>query len=366
MRRLLILPILLLLGAGSSEFEGSGEVQVVGTNVVSARRRALRSATQDAVRQAVIKLVGEQRWLLHEQPLRNTVLRRASRYMRRYRVLEEVQDGRTFRLRVAALLDLKRLQGDLGQVPGLSLDGPGPAPPADGQQPLVGLLVRQAAGMDSALNHTAVEVLKEAVDKLGFKARVLDGPPTKAKAAQAGAVLLVLEAAIQIKEARGIRGLGWPGAVAEVSLKLKQAGDGVLLMAGKSRGWGAAAVLQSAKKRALQDALSEALAPVNRALSARAVLLSGRAGQRIVHISGIASYRQYETINNVLEKRLPGIQRCRVRRIGANEAWFQVKTAHSSRGLGKLLSGHNFDSFSLKFKRIEGGAVWVIVALPPS
>ena len=76
------------------EFEGVGEVPVVGGNQVSARKRAILAARRDAVSKAVATLLPESKMAELEQGLTRDIYPRVELYVGTYQVQEEAKQAR--------------------------------------------------------------------------------------------------------------------------------------------------------------------------------------------------------------------------------------------------------------------------------
>ena len=134
------------LSAGGSEFQGIGEVPVIGGNQVSARKRAIRAAGRDAVSKAVASILPAEKVVELEQGLKRDIYARTGRYIRTYRVLEEEKEARRFRIKVAASLNLSRLRLDLSRLTD-SVDG---TTPTSAEQAQVTLKITFGEGWPAA------------------------------------------------------------------------------------------------------------------------------------------------------------------------------------------------------------------------
>ncbi len=343
--------------AGAPEHEGVGEVQVVGGNLVSARRRALRNARQDAVARAVAARVDAARLAELEVKLRSAIYRRASRYIRTYRVLEETHQGKVFRVRVAVKVNAKRLQGDLSKLVGRPT---GPVN-AMGVKAKVGvwLEVKPAAqGATPAL----VSLAHRRITEAGFIPVALKKPGDQwSRQAQALGAAFALRVTLELKGAPGVRGLDLAGANATATLWLGMVATGAKLTGATAVGWGAAIKGDQARSAAAERALDRGLRTVLGALKGRLRPGEIGAGKRVVHVSGLTSYDQYRRITRALRERITGVARCEVRRTAPGEVWYAVQTTRAAKALAAELQKQTFGAFLLKTKNTVGGSAWMIV-----
>jgi hypothetical protein len=353
---LLALSSLLLLGAAGHEFEGLGEVPVVGGNLVSARRLALRNARRDAVARAVATLVPEQQLAAHESRLRQAIYLRATRYVRTYRVLEEARQGATFRLRLAAALDLKRLQGDLTRLLGAGYTTPGPQRSAT-----LGLALRLPR--DAALAAELRQRLRQALGRAGISSVDLGQGHGRTPPALA----LVLRGELSCQQAPGVRGASLEGASCRAALRLERVAGGETLASGEAQAWGAGATEAEARQSAARQALDRALAPLLARLRSLPDVAAHTtlAGGKIVRLSGVLTHAQYDAVSRALQRSIPGVGSCRVRRVARGEVWYQLTTRAQPRALASALEQHSFGSFSLKLKSISGESIWMTVEPTP-
>jgi len=306
--------------AEQTEVEGEGEVPVVGGNLVSARGRALALARQNAVAAAVAKVVPAEKLEQRQTILRGAVYRRDALYVRRYRILEEGEQGRMFRVRVAVELDSKRLFSDLRKLLG---EGDVGTTPTTVRAVCLRMDVRPSsiAGV-AALMRTRLAAA-------GFS--------IPSNASGCGVELVV---GLTVREAEGVRGLGLAGAHSRMQLALKNVGA-ALLLERTQEDWGVAATLEEAQRMAARQTLERATSLVVQALQRH---WPRGQGQQVVRVSGVASLRQHQAIQRFMERKVPGVRRVTPRRFERREVWFRV-VGGTSRELASLLASHEFRSF---------------------
>jgi hypothetical protein len=337
----LLLALLPSSGA-AAEFEGAGEAHVVGENMVAARRRAMDRAREDALAAAVATLIDSEQVTAHADKLRGSVYKRHQAYVRRYRVLEEGLDGRVFRVRVAVVIDSKRLLSDLRRLLGITAGG------AEQGRPTVVLRVElQGAGGRTSLGDRLATWLEGRLAAAGFSTdRQGQGEP--------GGKLL-LSAQVQVAAEAGVRGLGLAGARGQATVTLALRKSGSLVVQGSGTGWGVSAGLEPAQRMAAERALELATRPVLEAMQRQ-----WTKGYHVVRVSGVASFDQVVAIRRFLVEKVPGVRRVLPRRLERGEVWFVV-SGGSSREIVGQISGFDFQSFDLKLKSIDGGSVWLTV-----
>ena len=331
---------------------------MVGGNLVSARRRALRHARQDAVAKAVASRVPAEKLAELQVKLKSAIYRRASRYIRTYRVLEETHQGRLFRIRVAVVVDTKRLHGDLGKLIGSST-----TPVSGGNKAKVGLWIQINSAADRASLAPLRASAAKAIIAAGFTATPLltdPGARWSSLAARQG-VAFVLKISLEMAGADGVRGLGLAGAKAKATLWLGMVATNAKLIEATVEGWGAAVKPRQARHAAAERALSRGLARILATLKGRLRPGEIAAGHRVVHVSGLSSFDQYRRITRALREHIPGVARCDLRRIGPQEVWYAVRTSRTAKQLAGELARRNFGKFVLKTKNIVGGSAWMTV-----
>ena len=334
-----------------NEVAGEGQAQVVGGNLVSARRRALELARRNAVASAVAAMVSPEQLAAHEAALRGGVYRRHGSYLRRYRVLEEVQEGATFRVRVAAVVNTKRLQSDVSRLLGTA---PAIAPAG---RPRVGLTVQVTAPSGGeTLGHELGRRVKATLAAAGF---VVEDT-------QASCPVLVL-ARVSVEEAEGVRGLGLAGGKAHASVSAMLSDGGVLVQR-ELTAWGAGKSGEEAHRAAAERAADRLASAVEEVLTRRWPRGAG-SGARMVRVSGVASLRQHLALQRYLARGVPGVRRVAPRRFAAREVWLTVQGTVKLQELSRLLVSRVFqttdtDQFRLKLKSLDGGVAWFTVVQP--
>jgi len=325
-------------------------VPVVGGNIVSARKRALDLARRNAVSVAVATLLTAEQVTAQQTALNGTVYRRHVLYVRSYRVLEEGDLGHQFRVRVAAVLDLKRLQSDLQRL--LGLERPGGKP--------VVCLSSQARVAE--LGATLV-VLRERLTAAGF-------PPHGGT--QGAVCVATLTLGLVVEPADGVRGLSLDGARAQIVVKLDMS-DGTTLFSRSEQEWGVGASPAVARLMASCGALDRAMPALVRALRQQWPHGAASQDRQVVRITGIRTTQQYRAIQVFLEKKVPGVRQVSPRRLDRGQVSFDL-VGGILQQVARLLAGHEHllpsadqttglqsPSFRLKLRGINGGTLWMTV-----
>jgi len=341
-------------GAGptAGEYEGVGEVPVVGGNQVSARRRALELARRDAVGQAVVALLPEGKAEALGDQIRSEIHARAGVYVRTYRVLEERQAARRFRVKVAARLDISRLQDDLNRLVGIK-PGEGGAGEA-GQPPR--LVVSFERSFPAAGRAPARAALISALARHDL--RLSSGKAAESDAAGEAGVALV--ATLATPESKQIRGTAWPARRVTLTLRLLQGATEVTRSSAAA--WGAAPTIDAALARALKPCLKKGLAALLKHDRARAMLAMRRTGWLEVRVVGVNSARQLRRLRAEVCRRWAGRGGCRLTGAGNGAANFSIRTRRAAASVGKSMEGRALgDNFILKVMRVEGGQLWLTV-----
>ncbi len=292
MKQRLLLPIPFLLwalvllhaspgwsGPAAAEYEGNAAVPIVGGNQVSARRRALLLARRDAVSRAVASLLSEERIAALEARLRKEIHARASHYVRSHRVLEESQEARRFRVKVAARLDMSRLEEDLNRLIGPDKSPPGSPPPSR-----VHLSHRFDESWPLASRGTAKARVLAKLKARGLRVQSGDAPGVP----RGNDETLGIVVALSIAENQAIRGTGWPAIKVDIALELSRGKEVVARI--KAAAWGAEPTPDAALASALSGSLSSGLEALLRQPTARAILAKLRPGWVELRVTGVARF----------------------------------------------------------------------------
>lgn len=318
----LLVPSLSLGDALGSEVEGKGESTVIGGNVVSARRRALASAAGDAVGRAAVVRVGSEAAARETERLR-AIHARAGQILRRYRVLEERQDGNRFLVRIAAVIDEERLQQELARL-GLTHGGGGTAAPR---------LTLQVAG-DPVLAKTLRSALRTTLVEEGF--------PVEEGSCRAGAGCV--EGTVTLLARDEVRGLALPLIQVRLSIALRLGGAPALASKGEAWGWGA-----NAAAPAIERALASLFPPLRAELQRRHPRPTSA-----LRIAGVSSLPQLLAL-----ERAPALGPATLEEVAAGEARLAVSSSVDGRALASSLEKLAPPGFSLTISKIEGGTLWL-------
>jgi len=343
---------------GVAEFNGTGTAKIVGGNQVSARRRALGRARRDAVIQAVTRTLEAELLAAHTPALRRQIYSRAASFVRTYRVIDESAQSNVFSLTIAATLALKALRKRIEQVTGASGVG---APKANARPRLAIRALAKGCKKSSLAKHIALRVAGT-VRAVGFTAIEPVGAVTQQIARREGAGVFV-EIGLRCSPAQGVRGLALQSAKASLQIK---AVAGVVTIADLTPlSYGVGATRESAERDAAEGAARGARKLVA-ALLERWPAQTLSADQRVLHLSGVSSYKQHRTICIVLVGKVDGVKSCMPRRLVGSEAWFTVGTRLSAKVLATRLAGQSFGGFGLSLDRVEGQTLRLTVAGPES
>jgi hypothetical protein len=309
-------------GDDLAEVEGKGESTVIGGNAVSARRRALASASADAVAHAVVLRVGAEVSAREAEKLR-AVQARAGQVLRRYRVLEERQEGNRFLVRIAAVIDEQRLQKELARL-GLARAGGVTAAPK---------LTLQVAG-DPVLAKALRVALGAALAEEGFP--VEEGRCTTG----AGCV----EGTVTLSARDEVRGAALPLAQVRLSLALRLGGTPAPSAKGEAWGFGA-----NAAAHALERALAPLLPPLRAELQRRHPRPT-----RALRVAGVSTLTQLLAL-----ERAPVLGPATLEEAAAGEARLALSSPADGRALASALEKLALPGFSLTISKIEGGTLWL-------
>jgi hypothetical protein len=105
-----------ILCATEVTVEAEGTANIVDNNQVAAREKALQDFEKQAITKAVIDLIGEDQFNQNKEKLQKTIIGRADRYLKAYKVIgEEPREG-TYRVKGEAIIRLDALKKDLSSL----------------------------------------------------------------------------------------------------------------------------------------------------------------------------------------------------------------------------------------------------------
>jgi len=105
-----------ILSATEGTVEAEGTANIVDNNQVTAREKALQDFEKQAITKAVIDLIGEDQFNQKREKLQKTIIARADRYLKAYKVIgEEPREG-TYRVKGEAIIRLDALKKDLASL----------------------------------------------------------------------------------------------------------------------------------------------------------------------------------------------------------------------------------------------------------
>lgn len=341
---LLVTPSVAAHAAPVDEHIGEGQAQVIGGNLVSARKRALGNARRDAVVHAVTATLEPQQLAAVSAALEEAIYRRSARYVRRYRVLEEAQEGAVFRVKVAVTVNAKRLLRDLKVVTDRFGSGGG------------GAASRLAIRLSLKVQGTDASLAKQLAHHVGQDLRQSGYTTTEP-------AKLELSGTVTISKSAPVRGLQLPAARADLSLTLRHLSDNTVVTSVGTKSWGVAQDRVEAERQAARRSLVQALSHLLQELRRRWPVFAVAKDELMLRVSGLSTLGQHRELQKVLSEKIGGVRWCRLRRMNMGEVWFVLRTAAGvrSQALSKALTAHPFGSFKLSSKRTEGGFIWLIV-----
>ena len=354
---------------GPGEVAGTGQVVVVGGNLVSARRRALDLARRDAVAAAVASMLPPAQLGEHLATLRGGIYRRHSYYIQRYRVLRETREGKTFKVLVAAVVNSKRLRSDLVRLTGVK-----PMQPAEGG-PRVGVTVQVGASAGQGRLPSAIaREVSSRVSAGGYRVTGLSGQSDPGRST----CQALLSIRVDVHGAEGVRGLGLAGARAVASARLSIRNSGTVVAQSRVERWGVGQSPALAGARAARRAVERLAADVLEGLRRQWPRGAARRGY-VVRLSRVSSLQQLLAVERHLRRGVSGVRHVAAWRFAAGEAWLMVRGEVRLPDLSRLLASREFQTscpaaadpgedaprrcgpFRLRLKSADGGAAWFTV-----
>ncbi|MFH1131771.1 MAG: hypothetical protein V1754_10570 [Pseudomonadota bacterium] len=348
----------MIAASGPQEFEGEGVSAIVGDNLVSARKRAAMRAQQNAIMQAAVSVIASSKLEVPPPKLERFIQASSQLYMQNYRVLKEEQIDKTFVVSLAVMVHLGRLLRDLRQ---LALNLPaGEKQPASVQKIVVALWLKVTTPSDVGLQSFLATRIRAALREASFSPVFLfgkEGEGLFSKMPTVGAAALVIFS-VMVTNVDAVQGLDMSGARAQASIEVKIP-DGAILAEHASVDWGVDATVAIAERVAGIRAADRELARLLEVLQNNLPTDVLDLGQRLIRISGMTSYAQYEAFCETSERGFFGRDSCWPRRFSQGEVWYVLRTYFGGKELASLLERQKFNDFVLKTKSVAGGVIWM-------
>ena len=360
----LALVLLLVPSASGSdrEFEGTGEVPIVGGNQVSARKRAILAARRDAVSKAVAALLPEGKMTELQQSLSRDIYARAGLYVRTYRVLEEAKQARLYRVKIAAQVLVSRLRQDLSRLTGESSGNKGlPDEPTR-----VAVEVSFGPGWPQTSQARARAASRKLLEDRGLQLTLAASAQKPAPLPPGSDMLGLL---LDAPQRQTIRGTGWPTVQVTALLTLARSGSSSPTAQAKAQAWGASPHgIEPALGDALTRAVGKAFALLRRDPAARAALDRVKPGWLQVRVNGITSPRQIRQLRRLICEEVASGGRCLLTDVGKGMMHLAAETRQLAKTVGTALSGRQLENdFKLTFKQDRGARVWLeVIHAPPA
>jgi hypothetical protein len=326
-------------GAPTPNVEGIGTAPIANGDRVRARDRAFDDAFRQAIDQAAAALLGSGGVAARTSQLKLSIEPKAKSYATSYRVLEEGEQNGTFRVHIAAVLDLERLERDL-QAPS---KGAHPAAPraASAARAIVCIAERDdtaaraagAPGTSAAptpwvpapyANVVAAAVGTNGVEVAPMPSGCLPDSPVAvetraAEAAKSGGAQGAVVGSVVVEPAGPIRGTSLVGAHATVELRLVDENGRVDASArAEHDGWGEPGAASASASR---PALDEALATLAPAIARK---WPRDAGGVLVRVDGVTSWADLQLFQRGAGA-LPGVTSVEPRRFSIEGAELLVR-----------------------------------------
>jgi hypothetical protein len=365
-----------------------------------ARTRALDAAFAEAVSQALARLVDAQVQRRRSEDIASVTVRRARRYVRSYRVIEESTRAERVQVRIAAQVDMDGLRAALAErgieVRPEATAAPAPSAgtePAPRGAPGALLLVRVhvAGGSRSSPGNdedggAAAQALARQVRELGFALRrtgadrarpqgvdgdagalPFDDAAAAALAQEAGAACVIV-AGLEMTPAVRIRGTRLHGAAGSARVRVLDVRSGVAEVVAEAEvsGGGFSGAPDAALEQA-QSALGQRLAGAVAELMAshfRPVVAAE--GALLVEVRGYTGWQDVDAIMTHLA-RTSGIERVWPRRVGGAlilAVDTDVDGERAQRRVASILERLSLPAAALEVERTRQGLVLTIAPRP--
>jgi len=357
---LILLPSLVSAG---EVIIAEGVAVVVGGNVPGARDKAIDDALRKAVEQAVGTLVSSDTMSENFKVIHDKILAQTTGYVERYKVLNEMQDGELYRVKVEAEVGKDNLTNDLRALGLLHVLKEKPKVMVIIDEKVGGLYGTTASEEVGQAESTIVEKLLNAgfnvVDPQTVKAnitrdkalRMLEGDASAAAAAglQHGAQFVITGKAFSKNAGGKLLGTQMQSLQATVQAKVIRTDDAKVIASRSETGrkahidelqGGALAIKEASEK--LSDVL---IADI---LSQWKKEVYGRSQEIQLYITGLVSYSHLSAIKTFLEKEMQGIKAVHQRSFTGGVAELMVDYGGKSSNIADELANRTFTGFRLE------------------
>jgi hypothetical protein len=369
--------------ADTVRIEAAGEAPA-GTD---ARTHALDAAFAEAVTQALARMIDAPAQRQRSEDIARVTVRRARRFVRSYRVIEEETRDQRVAVRIAAQVDLDGLRAALAEI-GIEArdeaDGAAPEPAGgkagSGAQGALVLVRAEFAGRTQvSVSAGATEALERQVRELGFGLRRApggsragdgdDGLPFSDDAAaelgQEAQAACVLVVGMEVTPAVRVRGTRLDGAAGRGVIRVLDVRSGVaeLVAEAEVAGGGFAEASEAALERAASVLGQRLIGAVSAAVGSHFRPAVATEGALLVEIRGHTGWQQVSAIVSQLS-RTSGIERVWPRRVGSGAVILAVDAdvdgERAQRRVASILERVTLPAASLTVERNRQGLALTI------
>ncbi len=378
--------------ADTVRIEATGEAAAEASGGTEARTRALDAAFAEAVTQALARLVDSSVQRQRSEDIARVTVRRARRFVRSYRVVDEETQGQRMEVRITAQVDLDALRAALGEI-GIEARGgeaggadgatPEPAGKAGGSGALVLMRAEVAGSTQASLGNGATEALERQVRELGFGLRRAseaagsragdrdaalpfsdDAAAGLGQEAQAACVLVV---GLEVTPAVRVRGTRLHGAAGHGVIRVLDVRSGVAEVVAEAEvsGGGFADTPEAALERAASVLGQRLIGAVSPAVGSHFRPAVATEGALLVEIRGHTGWQQVSSIMSQLA-RTSGIARVWPRRVGGGAVILAVATdgdgERAQRRVASILERLTLPAAAISVERNRQGLALTIEA----
>lgn len=346
--------------ANLPEFEGQGEATIELHDVVQARKQALLLAQQDSIIKAVASLLGTYQQIKAAEKLDKYIYNQSQRYIRTYRILEENQQQEMFIMRIMAMVDTKRLQQDI-QTQQINASVKLTSPPSYSKI-RIGWWTRPSWSFDTKGFPASLE---SSLENIGAIMVRLEGNTIEEAltSARENNLHLIMQISLTTKKIEGVRGIDFLAEEASARLKVIAIPTGQIVAEQKLSAISSAITQITAKRKVVENVLTLATPFIVSEIQKR-VPQRKESKAKVIKITNIATYQQFEIINKALQENIPNIDACLLSHVSEGDIRYEVQTSLTDQELSSSLVTQRFESVILKQKSVDSGTIWFEVVAP--
>jgi hypothetical protein len=160
-----------------------------------------------------------------------------------------------------------------------------------------------------------------------------------------------------------VRGIDFLAEEASARLKVIAIPTGQIVAEQKLSAISSAITQITAKRKVVENVLTLATPFIVSEIQKR-VPQRKESKAKVIKITKIATYQQFEIINKALQENIPNIDACLLGHVSEGDIRYEVQTSLTDQELSSSLATQRFESVILKQKSVDSGTIWFEVVAP--